>query len=210
MIPANTLVTDIDPQKTAEALEKLTRSSIDLAEAASNYGALKVIFGVFMVLVIIIIIIFLYQVLVLSKKVDAIHDNTTRLSKVVLDTANRTIGTTEAQILVRRSLNNFGTLLKYHIIRIKYENNITNQDMVRAKLNRVVDNNWNELHNFLSVFIYDDKPLSAVIGDGDQASVKKLVEDCIYDGCVPMNINQIDNQVSLFLEGIKITYLRHL
>ena len=35
-----------DP-KLDNAVQSLTKSSIELAEAASNYGALKVIFGIF-------------------------------------------------------------------------------------------------------------------------------------------------------------------
>lgn len=39
-----------DP-KLDHVVQSLTKSSIELAEAASNYGALKVIFGIFMVMV---------------------------------------------------------------------------------------------------------------------------------------------------------------
>lgn len=194
----------------SEALEKLTKSSIELAEAASNYGALKVIFGVFLVVVIIIILMFLYQVLVLSKKVDCIHHQTQHLSTFMENAANRTVGHLEAQMLIRSALNNMGTLLKYHIVRIKYENHINEEGKVKAKVNMVVDNNWNELQSFLAIFVYEDRPLSVIINEGDSTTIKQLALGCIYDGCEPMSIHTIDNQVNLFLEGLKITYLRNL
>jgi predicted Holliday junction resolvase-like endonuclease len=193
-----------------EALEKLTKSSIELAEAASNYGALKVIFGVFLVVVIIIILMFLYQVLVLSRKVDSIYRQTQHLSTHIETAANRTVGHLEAQTLIRGALNNLGTLLKYHIVRIKYENHIKDEEKVKAKVNMVVDNNWNELQSFLAVFMYEERPLSVIVNEGDSATIKQLALACIYDGCEPMSIHSVDNQVNLFLEGLKITYLRNL
>ena len=51
------------------AVDRMTKSSIELAEAASNYGALKVIFGVFMVIVLLFIILFVYQTYSLTAKV---------------------------------------------------------------------------------------------------------------------------------------------
>ena len=47
-----------DP-KLDNAVQSLTKSSIELAEAASNYGALRVIFGIFMVLVLVMVVMFI-------------------------------------------------------------------------------------------------------------------------------------------------------
>lgn len=55
-------------QKLDNAVQSLTRSSIELAEAASNYGALKVIFGIFMVLVLVLVVMFMYTIWNLNKR----------------------------------------------------------------------------------------------------------------------------------------------
>lgn len=55
-------------QKLDNAVQSLTRSSLELAEAASNYGALKVIFGIFMVLVLVLVVMFMYTIWNLNKR----------------------------------------------------------------------------------------------------------------------------------------------
>ena len=45
-----------EDQKLNQAVQSLTKSSIELAEAASNYGALKVIFGVFMIFIMVMLV----------------------------------------------------------------------------------------------------------------------------------------------------------
>lgn len=55
-------------QKLDNAVQSLTKSSIELAEAASNYGALKVIFGIFMVLVLVLVVMFMYTIWNLNKR----------------------------------------------------------------------------------------------------------------------------------------------
>ena len=59
-------------QKLDNAVQSLTRSSIELAEAASNYGALKVIFGIFMVLVLVLVVMFMYTIWNLNKKISVV------------------------------------------------------------------------------------------------------------------------------------------
>ena len=56
-----------EDQKLNHAVQSLTKSSIELAEAASNYGALKVIVGIFMVLVVVMVVMFIYTLWNLNK-----------------------------------------------------------------------------------------------------------------------------------------------
>lgn len=61
-------------QKLDNAVQSLTRSSIELAEAASNYGALKVIFGIFMVLVLVLVVdVYVYHLELKQKDICSIR-----------------------------------------------------------------------------------------------------------------------------------------
>ena len=55
-------------------IDKLTKVSLELAEAASNYGALKIIFGVFMAMMLLIVLVFVSQSVFLIKRVQGISD----------------------------------------------------------------------------------------------------------------------------------------
>ena len=61
-----------EDHKLDHAVQSLTKSSIELAEAASNYGALKVIFGIFMVLVLVMVMMFIYTIWNLNKKISIV------------------------------------------------------------------------------------------------------------------------------------------
>ena len=49
-----------------ESVNKVTDSSIRIAQAANDFGALRVAFGVFMIFIIIIVILFIWQIFILS------------------------------------------------------------------------------------------------------------------------------------------------
>lgn len=51
-----------------KAVGQITESSVKLAEATANYGALKMVFSVFMIFMIVIVLLFVYQIFVLTKR----------------------------------------------------------------------------------------------------------------------------------------------
>lgn len=193
--------------ESSDALEKATKSSIDLAEAAANYGALKVIFGIFLVLVIIILVIFIYQIVSTSKRVEEIARSHRRLEAYIEGQSNRTVGHQEANILIRRSMAHVGAAVKYAILRIKAENHIDNREAVDIKVKRVVNNIWQELAAFLNNFQYESTILSSVLVTEDTSILVNLITEAIYN---EFTIAQIDYQVDLVVGGIKLNYLKHI
>ena len=83
-------------------VHSLTKSSIELAEAASNYGALKVTFGIFMVLVLVMVMMFIYTIWNLNKKISIVSESSQQVEEFFDGAADSTVGITEAQILIRR------------------------------------------------------------------------------------------------------------
>ena len=150
-------------QKLDNAVQSLTRSSIELAEAASNYGALKVIFGIFMVLVLVLVVMFMYTIWNLNKKISVVSESSSKVTEFFDGAADSTIGVTEAQILIRREFNCLGHILKYAILRIRLENHIDNKESVIKKVDILVNNEYSELCGLMSNFNCNGKSLSTYL-----------------------------------------------
>lgn len=197
-------------QKLDNAVQSLTRSSIELAEAASNYGALKVIFGIFMVLVLVLVIMFIYTIWNLNKKISVVSESSSKVTEFFDGAADSTIGITEAQILIRREFNCLGYILKYTILRIRLENNIDNKESVIKKVDILVNNEYSELCGLMSNFNCDGKPISTIFELQDNEAIKDMVIEQIYIPKDQFSISNMDQSVSMYLNGLKLMYLKKL
>lgn len=198
-----------DP-KLENAVQSLTRSSIELAEAASNYGALKVIFGIFMIIVLIMVIMFIYTVWNLNTKVSKVSELFHQVKEYFDGAADSTLGTTEAQILIRREFNCLSHILKYAILRIRNENHIDNKEATLKKIETVVNNEYSEVCGMLSNFTCNGKPLSNIFEPSDNEAIKDLVIEQVYMPNDQFSISGMDQSVSIYLNGLKLMYLKKL
>lgn len=197
-------------QKLDHAVQSLTRSSIELAEAASNYGALKVIFGIFMVLVLVLVVMFMYTIWNLNKKISVVSESSSKITEFFDGAADSTIGVTEAQILIRREFNCLGHILKYVILRIRFENHIDNKESVIKKVDILVNNEYSELCGLMSNFNCDGKSLSTIFELQDNEAIKDMVIEQIYMPQDQFSISNMDQSVSMYLNGLKLMYLKKL
>lgn len=197
-------------QKLDNAVQSLTRSSIELAEAASNYGALKVIFGIFMVLVLVLVVMFMYTIWNLNKKISIVSESSSKVTEFFDGAADSTIGVTEAQILIRREFNCLGHILKYAILRTRLENHIDNKESVIKKVDILVNNEYSELCGLMSNFNCDGKSLSTIFELQDNEAIKDMVIEQIYIPKDQFSISNMDQSVSMYLNGLKLMYLKKL
>lgn len=197
-------------QKLDNAVQSLTRSSIELAEAASNYGALKVIFGIFMVLVLVLVVMFMYTIWNLNKKISIVSESSSKVTEFFGGAADSTIGVTEAQILIRREFNCLGYILKYAILRIRLENHIDNKESVIKKVDILVNNEYSELCGLMSNFNCNGKSLSTIFELQDNEAIKDMVIEQIYIPKDQFSISNMDQSVSMYLNGLKLMYLKKL
>ena len=198
-----------DP-KLDNAVQSLTKSSIELAEAASNYGALKVIFGIFMVMVLVMVVMFVYTIWNLNKKVTVVSESSQQVKEFFDGAADSTIGITEAQILIRREFNCLGHILKYAILRIRFENHIDNKESTVKKVESLVNNEYSELCGLLSNFICNGKSLSNIFEPQDNEAIKDMVIEQIYIPKDQFTISNMDQSVGMYLNGLKLMYLKKL
>lgn len=197
-------------QQLNQSVEKITNSSIQMAEAASNYGALKVIFGIFMIFMILIVVVFVYQIFVLTHKINYIHHAALKTTTYFEGVADRTIGDAQAQVMVRRAVNSLSQNIKYNILRIKLENNISNRVNTQNKVSRVIRNEYSELNSFLANFLCHDRPLSSVLNEEDIEVIEAFMIEQIYVPKEEFLVSNMDQSVMILLNGIKLNYLKNL
>lgn len=191
-------------------MDQLSKSSLEFAEATYNLGALKVIFGIFAVFTILILLLFIYQVITLNQRINVIHEASVKTSEFFENTSDRSIGKVQAQVLIQRSFNGMSQNLKYSIIRIRLENHIDSRDLIIGKVTRLINNEFSELSAFYSNFIYNEKPLSEILDEADSDTVKDFILEQIYIPKENWSIPAMDQSVSIFLNGVKLNYIRNL
>lgn len=192
------------------AVTQVTQASVELAEAAANYGALKIIFGIFMVFIIIVVVLFVYQIFSLTKKMDIIHTAAVKTQEYFEGASDRTIGKTQAQILIRRGMNSLSNTIKYRILRIRLENHIDDVELTKDKINRLVKNDFIEFSSYLSNFLCDDKQLSIIIDEQDIGVVVDFIIEQVYIPKDEFTVSGLDQSTDILVNGIKLNYLKSL
>ena len=194
----------------SSTVNQLTESSISLAEAAANFGALKVMFGVFLVFVLIMLLFFLYQMLSYNKKISDIHDSTKKLEKFLERTSNRSIGSVETNILLRRVFSSLAQTVKYTILRYRIENHLDQRESVSTKVHRFVNYEYAELRSFLSNFECDDRDLGSIVLEEDVNIVIEFMLEQIYLEKNIFSVASMDQSTDILLNGIKLKTLKKI
>lgn len=192
------------------AVTQVTKASVELAEAAANYGALKIIFGIFMVFIIIVVVLFVYQIFSLTKKMDIIHTAAVKTQEYFEGASDRTIGKTQAQVLIRRGMNSLSNTIKYRILRIRLENHIYDVELTKNKINRLVKNDFIEFSSYLSNFLCDDKQLSIIVDEQDIGVVVDFIIEQVYIPKDEFTVSGLDQSTDILVNGIKLNYLKSL
>lgn len=187
-----------------QSLDKLTKASIELSEAAANYGALKVIFGVFMAVFLLMVLVFLIQIWVTQKRLKKIEDASEKTLDYFSDLNNHTIGKEEAKMILRESLNKSEALMKYYILKIRLENHVPDKAFTEDKIRTLVDNDFSSRRVFLARFQCLGHPVSFTVTVDDNAAITKLMKDWVYKADGEFTVSLMAQAVSLYYEGLKI------
>lgn len=193
-----------------QAVDRLTKSSIEIAQAASDYGALKVIFGVFIVFMILLVILFIYQVFSMNSKIGVINQAAIKTQQYFEGVMNRTLGKEQANVILRRSLNNISIMIKYHILRIRLENHVSDKEGTEKKINQIIHNEYIELQTFLSNFLVEDQPLSDILNQDDCLLIKQFVIEQVYTPADSFKVSQMDQSADILMNGIKLECIKRL
>lgn len=193
-----------------ESVNKVTDSSIRIAQAANDFGALRVVFGVFMIFIIIIVILFIWQIFVLSGKLNIIYGAAVKTTEYFETSAEGDIGPSQAQVIVRRNFNSLSQAIKYYILRIRLENHIDDKNKIKVKIDRLVRNEFSELTTYLSNFKCNKKVLSFIVEDDDIQIVKDFIFEQVYIPKNDFTISNMDQSTSIFINGLKLSYIKKI
>ena len=193
-----------------ESVNKVTDSSIRIAQAANDFGALRVAFGVFMIFIIIIVILFIWQIFVLSGKLNTIYGAAVKTTEYFETSAEGDIGPSQAQVIVRRNFNSLSQAIKYYILRIRLENHIDDRDKIKVKIDRLVRNEFSELTTYLSNFKCNKKVLSFIVEDDDIQMIEDFILEQVYIPKDDFTISNMDQSTSIFINGLKLSYIKKI
>ena len=156
------------------------------------------------------VVMFIYTIWNLNKKVSVVSESSQQVKEFFEGAADSTIGITEAQILIRREFNSLGHILKYAILRIRFENHIDNKESVVKKVDSLVNNEYSELCGLLSNFTCNGKSLANIFEPQDNEAIKDMVIEQIYIPKDQFTISNMDQSVGMYLNGLKLMYLKKL
>lgn len=193
-----------------ESVNKVTDSSIRIAQAANDFGALRVAFGVFMIFIIIIVILFIWQIFVLSGKLNTIYGAAIKTTEYFETSAEGDIGPSQAQVIVRRNFNSLSQAIKYYILRIRLENHIDDKNKIKVKIDMLVRNEFSELTTYLSNFKCNKKVLSFIVEDDDIQIVEDFIFEQVYIPKNDFTISNMDQSTSIFINGLKLSYIKKI
>jgi hypothetical protein len=193
-----------------ESVNKVTDSSIRIAQAANDFGALRVAFGVFMIFIIIIVILFIWQIFVLSGKLNTIYGAAVKTTEYFETSAEGDIGPSQAQVIVRRNFNSLSQAIKYYILRIRLENHIDDKNKIKVKIDRLVRNEFSELITYLSNFKCNKKVLSFIVEDDDIQMIEDFIFEQVYIPKNDFTISNMDQSTSIFINGLKLSYIKKI
>lgn len=193
-----------------ESVNKVTDSSIRIAQAANDFGALRVAFGVFMIFIIIIVILFIWQIFVLSGKLNTIYGAAVKTTEYFETSAEGDMGPSQAQVIVRRNFNSLSQAIKYYILRIRLENHIDDKNKIKVKIDRLVRNEFSELTAYLSNFKCNKKVLSFIVEDDDIQMVEDFIFEQVYIPKNDFTISNMDQSTSIFINGLKLSYIKKI
>ena len=188
-------------------IRELSSAAVELAEATANYGALKVTFSVFMVVVLFLIVYFIIQHTFLLKNIKQLVESSNLTLKYFNALSNKTVGKSEAKAMMRTVVNNMSILTKYTIIRIRLENHISEEELTKNKITQVINNMYAENISYLNQFLLSEEPIGVFLNYKDDVSViNKMVKEWVYMNQEKFSISSMDQAVELFFGGLKISY----
>lgn len=210
MILLQSGVTELTPDAT---ISQLTESSIHLAEAAANFGALKLMFGVFIVFIFIVMLFFVYQMMTYNKTLVDIHTSARKIEDYFEDESNKSLGKPQANVLIRRTFNSLSQTIKYIILRTRLENKPSDLteygDQIVSRVDKVVKNEYTETVSFLETFDCDGIKLSEGFSVEDCKIISEFVVEQVKTPAEIFSISAMDQSTDILIGGIKLDVLRN-
>lgn len=194
-------------QVNVEAVDKLSKSAIEIAQAAGDLGALKVMFGFAVTFTALLLIVFVVQIVSNQKMLRAIKETSDKTGRYFSDLNNRTVGKEEAKAITKETLDRSCALVKYYILKIRMENHLVNKEDTFNKIRLMIDNDFNGQRAFLGKFLYKEKQLSFVATLENNQAISNLMTEQV---CLPADnftVSLMSQAIGVYFDGLKLRLL---
>ena len=194
-------------QANVEAVDKLSKSAIEIAQAAGDLGALKVMFGFAVTFTALLLIVFVAQIVSNQKMLRAIKETSDKTGRYFSDLNNRSVGKEEAKAITKETLDRSCALVKYYILKIRMENHLVNKEATFNKIRLMIDNDFNGQRAFLGKFLYKEKQLSFVATLEDNQAISNLMTEQEYLPTDNFTVSLMSQAVGVYFDGLKLRLL---
>lgn len=194
-------------QANVEAVDKLSKSAIEIAQAAGDLGALKVMFGFAVTFTALLLIVFVAQIVSNQKMLRAIKETSDKTGRYFSDLNNRSVGKEEAKAITKETLDRSCALVKYYILKIRMENHLVNKEATFNKIRLMIDNDFNGQRAFLGKFLYKEKQLSFVATLEDNQAISSLMTEQVYLPTDNFTVSLMSQAVGVYFDGLKLRLL---
>nr|DAX87391.1 MAG TPA: hypothetical protein [Caudoviricetes sp.] len=194
-------------QANVEAVDKLSKSAIEIAQAAGDLGALKVMFGFAVTFTALLLIVFVAQIVSNQKMLRAIKETSDKTGRYFSDLNNRSVGKEEAKAITKETLDRSCALVKYYILKIRMENHLVNKEATFNKIRLMIDNDFNGQRAFLGKFLYKEKQLSFVATLEDNQAISNLMTEQVYLPTDNFTVSLMSQAVGVYFDGLKLRLL---
>lgn len=192
-------------EKGTQMVGEMSHSGIALAEAVGDLGALKVFFGVFMLMMLLIMLTFMYQIIVSNRRLEKVEDAAERTLKFFDPISDHTIGREESKAIIRESVTRTATMLKYGILKIRYENNLS-PGSADDRIRGAVRSEHNDRKALLGKFYFRNRKLSFVCEDCDDDTMIELMKEHVYMPKDKFTASLMAQEVNYLMDGVKARY----
>ncbi|UBD64375.1 hypothetical protein K6V25_15835 [Bacteroides salyersiae] len=194
-------------QVNVEAVDKLSKSAIEIAQAAGDLGALKVMFGFAVTFTALLLIVFVVQIVSNQKMLRAIKETSDKTGRYFSELNNRTVGKEEAKAITKETLDRSCALVKYYILKIRMENHLVNKEATFNKIRLMIDNDFNGQRAFLGKFLYKEKQLSFVATLEDNQAISNLMTEQVYLPADNFTVSLMSQAIGVYFDGLKLRLL---
>ena len=194
-------------QVNVEAVDKLSKSAIEITQAAGDLGALKVMFGFAVTFTALLLIVFVVQIVSNQKMLRAIKETSDKTGRYFSDLNNRTVGKEEAKAITKETLDRSCALVKYYILKIRMENHLVNKEATFNKIRLMIDNDFNGQRAFLGKFLYKEKQLSFVATLEDNQAISNLMTEQVYLPADNFTVSLMSQAIGVYFDGLKLRLL---
>lgn len=194
-------------QVNIETADHLSKSALEVAQAAGDLGALKVMFGFAVTFTAVLLVVFVFQIMSNQRTLRGIKETTDLTARYFSDLNCRTIGKEEAKAVTKETLDRCCALVKYYILKIRLENHINNREATLNKIRLMIDNDFNGQRAFLGRFLTNDKQLSFVVTTEDNQAIANLITEQVYLHSDNFTVSLMSQSVGAYFDGLKLRVL---